>query len=54
MDGAYGLPLALSQLRNSVIIYLTESTSKLFFKKKKDQRKQIPVNSKGSSIQSLY
>ena len=40
---------------NFVIIYLTESTSKLFFKKKqKDQRKQIPVNSKGSSIQSLY
>ena len=46
---------------NFVIIYLTESTSKSFFKKKqktkkkqKDQRKQIPVNSKGSSIQSLY
>ena len=47
MDGAYGLPLAFSQLRNSVIIYLTESTSKLFFKKtkqNKNKNKKIKEN----------
>ena len=59
MDGAYDFPLALSQfcyhLLNWVHVKIVfQKKNKKQKQKQKDQRKQIPVNSKGSSIQSLY